>query len=220
MRTFTSTFVVLLAVSGPVRAQTPGDPKKWEVGGSAALFYAAPGLNDTQYRDQWYFEGRYSAAIAHYWTENLKTEVEYATSGEGSTYRQEYRTVPGNPANYPYSVESFHRLAQASVRMVWQFGTNRWVHPYVSGGFVGDRERRRIHVAEQYQYVSGRSSDPIVRVGEFDPEPTVEYRLGVTAGAGVKVYMSPNTFFNIGAIGSYSRRAATLSFLAGFGLDF
>jgi len=220
MRTFTSIFIVLVAVSGPAQAQPPGDPKKWEVAGSAALFYAAPGDNGTQERDQWYFEGRYSAAIAHYWTENLKTEVEYATSGEGSTYRLEYRTVPGNPPNFPYGVESFHRLEQASVRMVWQFGTNRWVHPYISGGFVGDRERHRVHIPEQYQYVSGRSSDPIVRVGEFDAEPTVDYRLGVTAGAGLKAYVSPNAFFNMGAIGSYSRPAATLSFLAGFGLDF
>ena len=220
MRAFTSIFIVLLAISRPAQAQPSADPKKWEVAGSAALFYGAPGNNDTQQRDQWYFEGRYSASIARYWTENLKTEVEYATSGEGSIYRQEFRTVPGNPPNYPYGVESFHRLEQASVRMVWQFGTNRWVHPYVSGGLVGDRERHRIHVPEQFQYVSGRSSEPIVRVDGFDSEPALEYRLGVTAGAGVKVYMSPNTFFNMGAIGSYARPSATLSFLAGFGLDF
>ena len=209
MRTFTPLFIVLLAVCGPAEAQQPVDPKKWEAAGSAALFYAAPGDN-TRYRDHWYFEGRYAAAIAHYWTENLKTEVEYAASGEGWTYRQ----------NYLYSVESFHRLEQVSARMVWQFGTNRWAHPYVSGGFVGDRERRRIHIPEQYQYVSGRSGDPIVRVQEINSAPTCEYRIGVTAGAGVKVYMSPNAFFNTGAVGSYSRPAATLSFLAGFGVDF
>ena len=219
MRTFTSVFIALLAIYRPAEAQPSVDPNKWEVAGSAALFYATPGPNETRYRDQWYFEGRYSAAIARYWTENLKTEIEYATSGEGWTYRQEFRTVPGNPPNFPYGVESFHRLEQASMRMVWQFGTNRWVHPYVSGGFVGDRERRRIHIPEQYQYVSGRG-EPIVRVDEFDSEPTLEYRIGVTAGAGVKAYMSPNTFFNIGAVGSYSRPAATLSFLAGFGIDF
>ena len=220
MRTFTSIFIVLLGVCRPAEAQQPIDPKQWEVAGSAALFYATPGDNDTQYHDEWYFEGRYAVAIAHYWTENLKTEVEYATSGEGSTYRQEFRTIPGNPPNYPYSVESFHRLEQVSARMVWQFGTNRWAHPYVSGGFVGDRERRRIHVPEQYQYVRGRSGDPVARVHEINSEPTCEYRIGVTAGAGVKAYLSPNAFFNLGAVGSYSRPAATLSFLAGFGVDF
>ncbi len=129
--------------------------------------------------------------------------------------------MPGNPPNYPYSVESFHRLEQVSARMVWQFGTNRWA-PSVRQrrACVGDRERRRIHIPAQYQYVSGRGSEPIVRVDGLDSEPTSEYRVGVTAGAGVKVYMSPSAFFNIGAIGSYSKPAATLSFLAGFGLDF
>lgn len=210
MRTFASIFVVLLGICGSADAQQTVDPKKWEVTGSAALFYARPGDHDTQYRDNWYFEGRYAAAIAHYWTENLKTEVEYATSGEGLIYRP----------NYPYSVESFHRLEQASVRMVWQFGRNRWVHPYVSGGLVGDRERRRIHIPQQYQYVSGRSGEPIVLVREIDSEPAWDYRIGVTAGTGAKLYVSPNTFVNVGAIGSYSRPAATLSFLAGFGIDF
>jgi opacity protein-like surface antigen len=220
MRRFASILVVLLGLGGSADAQQAVDPKKWEVAGSAALFYARPGDNDTPYRDTWYFEGRYAAAIAHYWTENLKTEVEYATSGEGLIYRQEFRSVPGNPPNYPYSVESFHRLEQASVRMVWQFGRNRWVHPYVSGGLVGDRERRRLHIPQQYQYVSGRSGDPIVLVREIDSEPAWDYRIGVTAGAGAKLYVSPNTFFNVGAIGSYSKPAATLSFLAGFGIDF
>src|SRR5688572_17603282 len=104
MRTFTSIFIVLLAVCGPAEAQQAVDSKKWEVAGSAALFYAAPGDYDTRSGGHWYFEVRYAAAIARYWTENLKTEVEYASHGEGSIYRQQFRTVPGNPSNYPYSV--------------------------------------------------------------------------------------------------------------------
>ena len=220
MRTFTSIFILWLGVCRSVHAQPPVDPKKWEVAGSAALFYATPGDDDNTYGDNWYFARRYAATIAHYWTENLKTEVEYATSGEGSIYRQEFRSLPGNPPNYPYSVESFHRLEQASVRMVWQFGKNRWVHPYVSGGLIGDRERRRIHAPQQYQYVSGRSGEPIVLVPAIDSQPAWDYRIGVTAGTGAKLYISPNAFFNVGAVGSYSRPAATLSFLAGFGIDF
>ena len=192
MRTFAS-ICILFGICSQAHAQQPVNATKWEVAGSAALFSARPGDYDTPYRDNWYFEGRYSAAIARYWTENLKTEVEYAIGTEGSLYRQEFRSVPGNPPNYPYSVESFHRLEQASVRMVWQFGNNRWVHPYVSGGLVGDRERRRIHIPEQYQFVSGRSGEPIVLVREINSEPAWEYRIGVTAGAGAKLYVSPST---------------------------
>ncbi len=74
MRIFTAVFIGLLGVCSHAEAQQPVNPKKWEVAGSAALFYAAPG-DDTLYDDDWYFEGRYAAAIAHYWTENLKTEA-------------------------------------------------------------------------------------------------------------------------------------------------
>ena len=57
MRTFASIFVVLLGTCGSADAQQSIDPKKWEVAGSAALFYATPG-DDNTYNDNWYFEGR------------------------------------------------------------------------------------------------------------------------------------------------------------------
>jgi hypothetical protein len=214
-----SLIIVLVAVSSrPVQAQSAA--QKWDISGSAAVLEARPDNDQTPYADDWYADGRYGIAIGRYWTEHLKTEVEYAMSGEGAVYRHELRNVPGNPAPFPYSVESFHRLEQASLRMVWQFGRNQWVHPYISGGLVGDRERQRIHIPEQYQYVNGRVNDPVVLVREITSAPTWEYRVGLTAGAGAKIYMSPNAFFNTGVITTYSSPASTISFLAGFGIDF
>jgi opacity protein-like surface antigen len=219
MRKLVWVFIVLLPFGGG-RAHAQSAAPKWDVAATAAWLAAKPHEDDERYGNDWYSDARYGVSIGRYWSENLKTEVEYATSGEGSTYRQEFRTVPGNPAPFPISVESLHRLEQASVRMVWQFGKNQWVHPYISGGVLGDRERQRVYIPEQYQYVNGRINDPVVLVPAVKSEPAIEYRVGLTAGAGAKVYMSPNAFFNAGVIGTYSKPAGTISFLAGFGIDF
>ena len=220
MRRISWIFVVLLGF-GVGEANAQSDPKKWDVAVSAALFEANPNVEGARYDDEWYFHGRYAVTVGHYWTEHLKTEVEYATSGEGTNFHQEYKSLPGIPAPYPYYFESFHRLEQASVRMVWQFGENSWVHPYVSGGLVGDRERQRVHIPVQYQYPGGGSvPNRVLVVDELQSGPTREYRLGATAGAGAKFYMSRNAFFNTGFIGTWSQPAATVSLFAGFGIDF
>jgi hypothetical protein len=230
MRHFSWIFIVLLGfVAGEARAQTP-ELKKWEFLVNAAVFEVRPhirqgdggqaGEYQSAYGDDWYFSGRYAASIGHYWTEHLKTEVEYAISTQGSTYLQRFNDVPGNPAPFPYSVESIHRLEQLSTRMVWQFAKNSWVHPYVSGGLVVDRDRHRLRIPGIYQYPPGRTSGPMTFVPETTTAPTIEYRVGVTAGAGAKIYMSQNAFFNTGVVATYAKPAATLSLLAGFGIDF
>lgn len=43
---------------------------------------------------------------------------------------------------------------------------------------------------------------------------------GVTIGGGAKFYMTKNAFFNGGVVGTYTRPARTISFVAGFGVDF
>ena len=147
MRTFTSIFIVLLGVCGHGRGPTASRSK--EVGGcrvrGAVLRRARRTTRSTT--TDWYFEGRYAAAIAHYWTENLKTERRVRDKRRRVDLPARFDRA-WQSAELPYSVESFHRLEQVSARMVWQFGTNRWAHPYVSGGVVGDRERRRIHIPD------------------------------------------------------------------------
>jgi hypothetical protein len=51
-------------------------------------------------------------------------------------------------------------------------------------------------------------------------DTTSQYRVGVTAAAGAKFYMSQRAFFNTGVVGSWSHPAQTVTLFAGFGLDF
>ena len=221
MRKLVGVFAVVLGACGASEAQQLNKPtteKQWEASTSAALIEIRPGGNDTPYRDNWYAQGRFAGAIAHYWTRHLKTEFEYSASGEGSRYVQEFVRVNGQV--YPYTYESFHQLQQGAVRMVWQFRDNAWVHPYVSAGLVLDAERRRFHVPLQYQPTTGRAGDLTVVRAELDSRERTHLSGGVTFGGGAKFYVSPNTFLNGGAIATYSKPTATISLIAGFGIDF
>lgn len=219
MRRFAWIFAVLMG-AGTAEAQTipKAAPRpRWEASASAGPIEARPGDNSgLPYDDNWYADGRYAGAIAYYWTRHLKTEFEYAVTGEGSRYVQDRVTLAGTV--YPTYFEEFHRLQQASLRMVWQFRDNQWVHPYVSAGVVLDADRRRYHAPAQYQ-TPVRGNPPVLLRSPLDVRDDL-LRGGVTVGGGAKFYMSKSAFFNAGAIGTYAKPAATISLIAGFGIDF
>ena len=219
MRKYSWIFAVFLGIvsSAAAEAQQQSQMPKFEVGASAGLMSATPGPNDTLYQDSWYGEGRYAGSIAYYWTRNLKTEFEHQWSGEESRYHQDFVTVGG--AIHPYARETFHQLQQSSLRMVWQFGNNQWVHPYVSAGAVLDIERQ--HEPSPPVYQPGvRGGQPVIIRGPIDTGHRIEYRGGWTVGGGAKFYMTEKAFFNAGVIGTNSKKAATVSVLAGFGIEF
>jgi hypothetical protein len=220
---------ILLALAASAEAQSSGSPRgssskpaidRWDAAGTAAFFNARPGDAEGSYQDEWYFQDRYGIAIGRYWTEHLKSEVEYSISGEGSIYTQSFTTLPGSQGVYPYSIQRFHRLEQAALRAVWQFGHNSWVHPYVSGGIVGDRERQRSFTPAQYQYSGGRVTPGVIVVPPSNSTRSTVYRLGFTAGAGTKIYMSARSFFTTGVTVTWSAPAATVGGLVGLGIDF
>ena len=200
-------------------AKTPERPR-WDVNITIGAFGADPGERDYPYHD-WYTEGRYAASIGYYWNEHLKTELEFAHSGEGSRFIQDFAQVPGTGAIQPISIEAFHRVQQASARVVWQFLDNTWVHPYVNAGYVFDAERRHFHSPIQYYYPGDpRTRPPILVRPELNSDPSYDLRSGVSIGAGSKFYVSPQAYINTGVQWTYARPAKTLTLLGGFGVEF
>lgn len=212
--------VLTFFVIGVGTAQAQSDPKKWDFSGNVGLFEARPSERPGAYRDDWYAGVRYAATIGHYWTEHLKTEAAYAITSEGSHHLERFNGTPGTTGLVPYSVESIHRIEQGSVQMVWQFSDNQWVHPYVSGGLLIERDRQRVRTPAIYQYPAGRTTGPTIFVPEDTTPPETNYRVGVSAGAGAKIYMTQHAFFNAGALITYAKPVSTISLLAGFGMDF
>src|SRR3954468_844435 len=174
MRSISQIFAALLLSVGPAAAQTATAPSRFDATGTVGLISAQMPDADQPYYQDWYQQGRYAGSIGFYITEHLKTEFEHAWSGEGSRQLLEYRQVNGQP--YPFATQQAFQLQQSTLRIVWQFRDNAWVHPYLSAGAVLDIERQRMQGTR------------------------TELRGGISLGGGAKFYMSPRSFFNTGAI--------------------
>jgi hypothetical protein len=225
MRKIAWIFILLAGTANAANAQststvTPPEPPRWDVNLNAGLFGHRPGNFDDRYNN-WYSEGRYATSIGYYWTEHLKTELEFAHSGEGERYVQDVVRVPGTGALHSVAVEAFNRLQQTSLRMVWQFGSNTWVHPYVNAGYVLDADRQRRRSPVTYSYPGDpRAVPPILVRPEINSGPDIEYRSGVSVGVGSKFYVAPAAYINTGVQWTYTRPAKTITFLSGFGMEF
>jgi hypothetical protein len=194
----------------------------WDVTLTAGLFQSKPDGADGPYGDDWYLTGRYAASAGRFWTPHLKTEVEFATTGQGSRYTNRPANVPGVPAYYPLNVHETFRLHQISGRVVWQFLENTWVHPYVFGGITADAQHHSTYIPDQYYYPTNDPRTPgnrILVTPEVD-ESGIDYSAGATAGIGTKVYVSSKSYFNAGFVVSRAKPSTTVSFIAGFGVDF
>lgn len=195
MRTILWIFLMLLASVLRSAAQTPTPQPRFDAAGSVGFMSARMPDLDEPYYQGWYQQGRYAGSIGYYFTKHLKAEFEHAWSGEGS--RQLFRFEPRNGQPYPLPLEQSFQLQQSTVRIVWQFRDNQWVHPYLSAAAVLDIEGQQL-----------------------DGTRTTEFRGGMSIGGGAKFYMSPRAFFNTGAIVTHSGPGSTINLIAGFGVDF
>ena len=216
MRRIAWIFVVMLGFAKTTPAQTTTPQPRFEAGFTGGVVEARPSAVNAPYYDDWYTNGRVAGSVGYYWTRNLKTELEHAWSGKGSRFIQDSVRIGG--VQYPTYFEEFHQLQQTSVRVVWQFLDNAWVHPYVSAGAVIDTWRRHAQAPAQYQ---GSVNNPVLVRAEITTARRTDMRGGVTLGGGAKFYMTRRAFFNAGGLVTYAKpETGTLNLVAGFGFDF
>jgi opacity protein-like surface antigen len=152
-----------------------------------------------------------------YWTDNLKTQVDFGGGTSGEQYRYEPRFANG------VDITEFSRLTirQSSVAIgqQYQFFRNQWFHPHVGGGVDIARETTR----EEYQPVF--TFDPVTRTSRQlsparveGPEHHVIARPFLETG--FKAYMTRRAFFT-GDMRLMARHGIDeVLFRAGFGIDF
>ena len=217
MRRITWIFAILLVPSLAQAQASEATGPRWDFNVSVGGFSANPDRREATY-DDWYSAGRIATSIGYYWSENLKTEIEYANNGDGSIFLNEFIRLP-NGQVYPFAVEEYHHLQQASIRVVWQFFDNRWVHPYVNAGAVVDIDRRRYDL-DNYYPVDPRVVPPQLVRERYPAGSVAEYGGGVSYGGGVKFFVSQTAYLNTGMQFTYGGRFKTAAFLAGFGFEF
>jgi opacity protein-like surface antigen len=157
------------------------------------------------------------AGAGWYWTDNLKTQVDFGAGTRGEQYRYRQLAASGTIA---YE-SSRLRLRQQSVSIAqhYQFYRNQWFHPHVGAGV----ELARQTTTEEYQPVVifdnvTRTSRTILPARTEGPEHDFIARgLGEV---GFKAYMTPRAFFTGDMRMMFRERLEQVLFRAGFGFDF
>ncbi len=187
MKTLSTLFslAALLALAPDASAQQPVPVAaigRWDIAGQLALL----NRNKTELGsrwDHWYEAPLIQASAGHYWTPHVKTELEIATSGQGTI---------GVEEDFRYRE---HRLRESTVGAtgVYQFLDNQWVHPFVGAGLEVARER---HVAESLPSSTQRVPTPALPL-TLRPVPAIDrvsYSVRPVVTGGFKFYVSQRAF--------------------------
>ena len=158
------------------------------------------------------------AGAGWYWTDNLKTQVDFGGGTAGHQYRYEPFVVGGQTAG---TLSSRVQVQQQSVAIAqqYQFFRNQWFHPHVGAGVDLARETTR----EEYDPIF--IFDPITRVSRQVPPPQNEgpehrFIARPFAETGFKAYMTRRTFFTGDARLMFRTGVDEVLFRFGFGIDF
>ena len=158
-----------------------------------------------------------AAGVGWYWSDHLKTEVEFQANSSAEFYGFEEVRTEGRVSwrNSRYDV----RDTGAAIGQVYQFGRNAWVHPFLGAGV----DLRWRTVTEEVQplvvWDSGVSAPREVQPG-YQVGPATSFEARPFAIVGVKAYLAKRAFFRGDfRVGVHSGVAEVVT-RVGFGVDF
>jgi len=220
MKTFPLAAAALLAGAALAGAQEP--PRVPFVRGDAHVVIGWQNLHkeqpERQYRDDWINSIFYGGAGAGwYWTEHLKTQVDFGAGTKGRQYRFEPLVINGQTTGTSSRVS----VKQQSVAIAqhYQFFRNQWFHPHVGAGIDIARET----TSEEYQPIVvfdnvTRTSRQVRPARTEGPDHRTIARPFVETG--FKAYMTRRAFFTGDSRVMFRNGLEEVLFRFGFGVDF
>jgi|SRR4051812_7028452 hypothetical protein len=157
------------------------------------------------------------AGAGWYWTDHLKTQVDFGAGTRTDQYR--YRQFAAEGATAFEASRLSVSQQSIAIGQQYQFFRNQWFHPHVGAG----ADIARATLREEYQEVTvfdnvTRQSRTI-RPARTEPD---EHRIITRpfAEAGFKAYMTRRAFFTSDARLMFRHGLDEVLFRAGFGIDF
>jgi opacity protein-like surface antigen len=156
------------------------------------------------------------AGAGWYWTDHLKTHVDFGAGTQGQQYRYQFTTVNGQSTGTSSRVRV--REQSVAVAQQYQFFRNQWFHPHVGAGLEVAREMTR----EEYQPVVVFDSATRISREIQPPRSERDQRMLARpfAEAGFKAYMTRRAFFTGDARVMVRHGIDEVLFRCGFGVDF
>jgi opacity protein-like surface antigen len=152
-----------------------------------------------------------------YWTDHVKTQVDFGAGTRSRQYRYRQYSVNGFPA-FESSRVAIQQQSLA-VAQQYQFFRNQWFHPHVGGGLELARETS----TENYDpvFVYDNSSRTSVQLTPAHTEgPGHKFIARPFAQTGFKAYMTRRAFFTTDARVMFRSGIDEVLFRFGFGVDF
>ncbi len=173
---------------------------------------------ERSYSNDWVNSIFYGGAGAGwYWTDNLKTQVDFGGGTRGDQHRYEYTTVNG------VSTSSSSRLTVqqqgVAIAQQYQFFRNQWFHPHLGAGLDIARETTTEFYDPVVVYDSvARVSRQVTPARTEGPEHRMIAR--PFGEAGFKAYMTKRAFFTANTRLMFRHGIDEVLFRLGFGVDF
>jgi hypothetical protein len=205
--------ILIGALAGSASAQSA--LPRGDAAGFVAWQMADQRSRDPFDRDDWDSSLFAGASAGLYWTQHLKTELDFGAGTTSESYRTQ-QVVIGNVVAFQTSqLESSRRTLGISQQ--YQFYENAWFHPHVAAGANFTWERRTEYFQPPYVFdpATGR---PVVGIDRTDgPSTTLTVRPFIAGG--FKAYMTPRWFFRADTRFAFKRGFEESQVRAGFGRD-
>jgi hypothetical protein len=142
--------------------------------------------------DNWYSTGSAGGSVGWYWTDHLKTELEFVVSSEVErdvyTFRQQGPVSINRESSFQFGTR---RLA---IGQQYQFQRNVMFHPYIGAGLDVNWESIEREDGEERIFDNTARETRTGAPAEHFPKRT-EVHTRPFAALGFKAYMSPRSYF-------------------------
>ena len=161
--------------------------------------------------------GQADAAGGWFWTEHLRTSVDFGVNSTGRQYQYGPAFVNGQQV-----YQSRHiglRQWQVGIGQQYQFGHNAWFHPHAGGGVLIAFQHRTIEADPAYYYDQATRTSRTI--GSYTIEARDETIVRPFVDAGFKAYVSRHVYFvHDTRFVAGGHGLEQLGFKFGFGVDF
>jgi hypothetical protein len=157
-----------------------------------------------------------SAGAGWYWTDHLKTEVDFGAGTKGDVYLSSPLVINGVPGQ---SIERQFSRRILGLSQQYQFFRNAWFHPYLAAGANLTWERRTDRFSPLFVYDQGTRTSRQVLPERFEG-PRTEFDVRPFVGAGFKTYMTRRAFFRSDLRVGFKNGVDETLLRFGFGADF
>ena len=214
------TAVVLAAASGRAAAQAA--PRLVRGDASATIAWLSANTHPTGAavpydRGNWASSLFGAASAGWYWTDNVKTEMDFGAGTNAHGYHTGQVTIDGH-LGYVSTATRFSRRT-LGISQQYQFLHNAWFHPHVAAGVNLTWERRTDNVAPIFVFDDVMRTSRVVAPAHIDG-PRTSFTARPFVAAGFKAYMTPRTFFRNDLRVAFRGGPDETTLRFGFGFDF